>query len=332
MIFNGFETRCNTKVKIYPDGMFISCTANRPFFLTPEQRLRIKERKLLEKEEVAERIRKFSDSYAVLHTTLYEGGRFRLEYLASVDFSSVPDDSYSEIAESMFLKAKRLGIPLNGVVYLDESGSAPRPDNVRRAKSAVFDLIALNDFPYFATFTFNPRKTDSFSVSEVMQKVIGWLKNHQKRNALRYVLVPEYHKSGRIHLHMLYDGNLKLKDSGKRTKQGKVIYNCKSWRYGFSTVIPTDGDRYTLAKYVTKYVTKDVQKIFGKYYYSSQGLQRTCPVEYCDRVYSEIDAVPVYVPCIDTRFKYQSSFQQALKNGDEILEELELITHATERN
>ena len=201
--------------------------------------------------------------------------------------------------------------------------------SIRRARDKIFDLIYLNEFQYFATFTFNPKKTDSFSVEEVMVKVKKWLDNHQRRNSLKYIMVPEHHKSGRIHLHMLYSGDLKLKSSGKWTKQGKPIYNCTSWRYGFSTVIPCDQHRAKLAFYVSKYVTKDVKKIFGKYYYSSQGLKRECPIEYTDRAYSEIQSDPVYVESLDIRFKYDSSIvfnsmSLAEENSAAILRELGL--------
>lgn len=313
----------NTRIKLYPDGNFISCTANRPHFLTRAQRIYLK----LELEAQRERAKELDPvgNYEKLKTQLYGGGQYYDEFINSIDWGSdrggsALDDiaECNEIVQSVLKKARRLGIPINGEI------AVPKAGNIRRAREKIFDLIYLNDFKFFATFTYNPKKIDSYEAQEVMKTVKKWLNNHQGRNALQYVMIPELHRSGRIHLHMLYSGDLKLKDSGKRTKTGKPIFNCKSWRYGFSTVIPVDDNRPKLAFYVSKYVTKDVHKIFGKYYYSSQGLKRECPVEYMNRSFMNIQAPFVEVPAIDIRFKYESSikFNSAEDNTAAILKEL----------
>lgn len=324
----------NTRVKVYPDGNYVSTTANRPHFLNADQRLFLKLQREMERERSEEIRRNSIANYKAAEDVLYGGGEYYREFMESAGFEARPvgcgvDEAQecNEILQSVFKKARKLGIPLNGVVWMPEKKNVV--GNIRRARDKIFDLIYLNEFQYFATFTFNPKKTDSFDVEEVMQKVVQWLKNHQKRNGLKYVMVPEHHKSGRIHLHMLYSGDLKLKSSGKWTKQGKPIYNCTSWRYGFSTVIPCDQNRAKLAFYVSKYVTKDVKKIFGKYYYSSQGLKRDCPIEYTDRVFSDIQGDSVYVESIDIRFKYESSIKFnsmsfAEENSAAILRELGL--------
>lgn len=324
----------NTRVKKYPDGNYVSTTANRPHFLNADQRLYLKMQREMERERSEAERKMVIANYETLKESLYGDGDYYREFMESGGFEarpvrSVADEAQecNEILQSVFKKAKKLGIPLNGVVWMPEKKNVV--GNIRRARDKIFDLIYLNEFRFFATFTFNPRRTDSFSVEEVMKRVKQWLDNHQKRNGLKYVMVPEYHKSGRIHLHMLYSGDLKLKSSGKWTKQGKPIYNCTSWRYGFSTVIPCDQNRAKLAFYVSKYVTKDVKKIFGKYYYSSQGLKRDCPVEYTDRCYADIQADPVYVESIDIRFKYESSIKfnsmsLAEENSAAILRELGL--------
>lgn len=319
----------NTRVKVYPDGNYVSTTANRPHFLNADQRLFLKLQREMERERSEEIRRNSIANYKAAEDVLYGGGAYHEEFMESGGFAPLLDvqECTNELVEKLLKKAKKLGIPLNGVVWMPEKKNVV--GNIRRARDRIFDLIYLNEFQFFATFTFNPKKTDSFSVEEVMKKVKQWLDNHQKRNGLKYVMVPEYHKSGRIHLHMLYSGDLKLKSSGKWTKQGKPIYNCTSWRYGFSTVIPCDQNRAKLAFYVSKYVTKDVKKIFGKYYYSSQGLKRDCPIEYTDRVFSDIQGDSVYVESIDIRFKYESSIKFnsmsfAEENSAAILRELGL--------
>ncbi len=193
----------------------------------------------------------------------------------------------------------------------------PRKGNIRRAKDMVFDLIYLNRFDWFATFTFCQSKVDGYDPKECMKVVKKWLHNHHVRNGLSYLMIPEYHPtSGRIHMHMLYSGDLKLKQAKNAhtgldmyTKDGKPIYNCTSWRYGFSTVIPCDGNTAKLAFYVSKYITKDVHKIFGKFYYSSQDLKRDVPVTYGNRDFGSIKAPLVHVEDIGISFKYESSIK-----------------------
>ena len=140
---------------------------------------------------------------------------------------------------------------------------------LRVVRDKVRDIVLMNDFKYFLTITIDPEKIDSFDVFEVHKKLNKWLKNQVTRKGLQYVLIPEYHKSGRIHAHALINDVFKLEDSGIKTKSGKVIYNVPEWRYGFTTAIPLDSNKVRLSNYVTKYITKGSEKIFGKYFWSS---------------------------------------------------------------
>lgn len=51
------------------------------------------------------------------------------------------------------------------------------------------------------------------------------------------------------------------------------VYNCKDWKYGFSTAISVYGTPSRLANYVLKYITKDIENIFGKTYWCSKNLK-----------------------------------------------------------
>ena len=72
-----------------------------------------------------------------------------------------------------------------------------------RAKNMIYDYARTNDFEYFVTMTFNPDKVDSFNYVACSQKLSDWLKNLRRRVApdIRYLFVPELHKSGRYHFH-----------------------------------------------------------------------------------------------------------------------------------
>lgn len=181
---------------------------------------------------------------------------------------------------------------------------------IRLHRDRVRDIVIMNDFTHFLTITFNPEEIDSFDVVTVRKKLSKWLHHQTERKGLQYVLIPELHKSGRIHAHALINDVFKLVDSGKRTKSGKVIYNCPEWRYGFTTAIPLDDQKIRVANYVTKYITKGSDKIFGKYFWSSKNIQREPHVILTDTDFSAVTA-EVFQPLAyndNLQFKYESSF------------------------
>lgn len=147
----------------------------------------------------------------------------------------------------------------------------------RRAKINAFDMILCNpDLNTFVTFTYSPDKiTDKASYDECYKKLAVWLSNRVQRNGLKYVLVPERHKSGDIHFHAIMNSSaLKLKraygPSGRAINhKGRKVYNVSDWNYGFTTaeiIGGTEGDRDAVAKYVFKYMGKQLgQRIGGRY-------------------------------------------------------------------
>lgn len=182
--------------------------------------------------------------------------------------------------------------------------------SVKRAKDRIFDIIYLNHFDYFITITFNPKLVDSYNVNDVMFKLRSWLNNQRIRYNMSYILIPEYHRSGRIHAHLLVSGgNLNLSFSGVLDTNGNKIYNVGSWSYGFSTAIPIYSDNNArLSNYVTKYLTKDTKKIFGKYYWSSRNLVRDVPTEYFDSNFNDIELNSYNIPHTNIYLKYYSHF------------------------
>lgn len=163
----------------------------------------------------------------------------------------------------------------------------PDPEDLerarRRARANVRRLALANDFRWFVTLTIDPDKVDSFDAAAVVKRMSQWASNQVKRRGLVYVLVPEYHKSGRIHFHGFFNDVLEAVDSGHTDALGHKVYNLPGWGYGFTTAIELYGDRHAAVGYVTKYIGKESQKIGGRWYYSGGKLQK--PVE----KYVEID-------------------------------------------
>ena len=194
-----------------------------------------------------------------------------------------------------FVEGKTILDPFTGeyvpfTLYRDPSEKRVRNDSIKRAIDKAFEIGLANQFQYFITLTLDQSKIDRYDVSKIYPKLRNWLSNMVQRYQMDYILFPEYHKqeAGKtvcaIHFHALVNAqNLKLIDSGKRTKNGQTIYNLPGWKYGFSTVIKLDG-RSAIVRYVTKYITKGNQKILGKYYLSGgKTLKREVPADYINK-------------------------------------------------
>ncbi len=183
-----------------------------------------------------------------------------------------------------------------------------RPDNLKRAKDRVFDIVYQNEFKYFVTLTLND-ENENINREEpqtLIQPLRIWLSHQVQRKGLKYLLIPELHKNGAVHCHLLINDVFKLVDSGTVIYNGrphkveylkskgvypyglKTVYNIPEWKYGFSTAIELSGEIARVAYYMTKYITKDLKKIFGKYYWSSRNIVRECETEYINTNYSEI--------------------------------------------
>lgn len=184
----------------------------------------------------------------------------------------------------------------------EERGAKPPRDKAaenldrarRRARSAVRDLALCNRFDWFVTLTLDQTKIDRYDVAEIIRRASQWLSNAVRRYGLRYVLIPERHKDGAIHFHGFMSGELGAVDSGHRDKGGHPVYNLTAWPFGFSTAIAPYagkqgkageyGTEYRAAvHYCTKYISKQQEKIGGRWYYSGGALARP------EKVYVDID-------------------------------------------
>lgn len=200
-------------------------------------------------------------------------------------------------------------LPLRKKVTVS-SGLEVREDSLKRAKDKIQDIVLCNKFDYFVTLTFNPKKVDSYNVEEVKTVVKNWLNNGVKRRNFSYIAIPEYHKSGRIHIHALMSGDLRLEDSGKHHGE-KIIYHLSDWRdnYGFCTAIKVDGNISALSYYITKYITKGNDKIFGRFYWSSRNLRREPEYDYRNEDFGNVFQYEYPVKGTTRILKYESNFK-----------------------
>jgi hypothetical protein len=159
--------------------------------------------------------------------------------------------------------------------------------SLRRAKSTAFDLILSNyDLDTFCTLTYAPEAVeDKFSYDDCYDKLKIWLSNGVQRRDLKYVLVPERHKSGAIHFHALCNRDaidLEIARSANTgrplTHHGRPIFNITNWKHGFSTaekIANGEADREAVSKYIFKYMGKqNGEKIGGRFFLHGGNLQK----------------------------------------------------------
>ena len=159
-------------------------------------------------------------------------------------------------------------------------------ESMQRAKEKIYGYIMANDWAYWATQTFNPNVIDRFDLDEIISKYNKRLRNLKSRNyaELKWLIVPEQHEDGAYHLHMFMSGIPadRLKYSGRdyySSDKKRPIYNWLDTEdFGFNYYLyigELDSlERVKMAKYVTKYITKDLAKNrFNKRkYWTSKGL------------------------------------------------------------
>ena len=157
--------------------------------------------------------------------------------------------------------------------------------SIRRSQSVVNNLVLCNTFDLFVTLTVADEEK-RMSEHKAKNVVLNWLKNLQKRKGkIDYILVPEYHKKGGLHFHLLisdYPGEIDVAINpwnGKRIKShGRDVYNLPGYKSGWSTAVKVGNDikdRAQVGHYIRKYITKDMVSIFNKKrYWASKGLNR----------------------------------------------------------
>ena len=142
----------------------------------------------------------------------------------------------------------------------------------RRATVKIFDYIRCNwDLDCMFTLTFDGAKIDRTSYEDIVKKVGEWMSNRVRRSGLKYIAVPEFHADGKsIHIHGVCNFSaLKTAWSGK-IQGGKRVYNITDFSLGFTAVKRFGGgdkDRHAVSVYVAKYITKDSEKVGGRYFF-----------------------------------------------------------------
>lgn len=154
--------------------------------------------------------------------------------------------------------------------------------SMARARAVVRDIALMNPFTHFFTGTLSQAVVDRYDAAAVGKKVQTLMRNISYRKGFRYLIVAERHKDGAIHFHgLVIPGSVSLiratdPHTGRSlsTEQSQPVYNVTDWTLGFSTCIPLYGEYGQVCSYVTKYISKETEKILGKWYLASRDLIR----------------------------------------------------------
>lgn len=149
---------------------------------------------------------------------------------------------------------------------------------LKHTKTQILDLALNNQdkWEYFLTLTFNDVELGGYTHEKAIKKLCNWLIVQRRNNPnMYYLIVPEFHKSGRLHFHGLVGNvpNWKLEEARHNGKlirvNGKQIYNLINYKLGFSTISFIQ-DKQKVSNYISKYVTKELIDLKNKkrYWYS----------------------------------------------------------------
>ena len=219
-------------------------------------------------------------------------------------------------------------------------------NSVSRSRSRVFELAMCNEFTHFCTFTQDEKLRDRFNLSEFRKDLAQLVRNINRGRdiKIKYLLIPEQHKNGAWHIHGLLMGltdtdlrEFTLKEKlpeklRKRIAKGEKIFDWKRYRQAFGYFTCTKIENHTAcAKYITKYVSKDMQKNLletGQHlFFASQGLKgresvvkncfEPCPVSEWDfeNYFVKIIEIPKEGTTLFKRVSYKTDIENKdLKN------------------
>jgi len=159
-------------------------------------------------------------------------------------------------------------------------------NSLKRAKKSIYEYAIANQWDLWGTLTLDKVKINRYDIDEIQKTLTIYLMNKRiSYRGLKWLIVPENHKDGAWHFHLLLTGlpYEELRDIGKTYKDtGRKMFNWINYEqnFGWNSFIdiadmPLD-EMYKISNYLTKYMTKDVGalRFNKKKYWSSRGLKR----------------------------------------------------------
>lgn len=151
-------------------------------------------------------------------------------------------------------------------------------ESFARSKRTVIDYGMNNDFDFFVTITFDGNKVDRYNAPVVLRRLQNVLKDYRRfyDSDFAYVLVPEKHADGAIHFHGLFKiGRTDLVERHFDVDKRCVYYRLDFFyrRLGRFRLDKIATNATYVSAYITKYMTKENERIFQRRYLCSKGLK-----------------------------------------------------------
>lgn len=143
--------------------------------------------------------------------------------------------------------------------------------NITRSR-VICDRIAkanINEWKTFITLTFNTNVTEIEIANKRFRYFID--KIRKVKEDFKYLGVPEFHKNGKVHYHLITNINIKDKTLIYNQSDSPRHKHIKYWNEGymsegFDSVKPIKGDKSIVIRYISKYMTKDIDdRLFTKH-------------------------------------------------------------------
>lgn len=186
----------------------------------------------------------------------------------------------------------------NGTSTIDDLEEKSRA-YLKKVKTNIIDLAYNNKdvFEYFITLTFSDKEIGEYSHDKAINLLKKWINNQKHQNKdMAYILVPEFHKSGRLHFHGLVGNVPKWKFSrainphtGKLIKpHGIQVYNLDNYKIGYTTISKIKS-KEKVTNYISKYATKELITLKSKkrYWYSKNLIKPILEYSYLDYTLEE---------------------------------------------
>jgi len=149
-------------------------------------------------------------------------------------------------------------------------------NNLSRARSKVFDYAMSNKFDYFVTLTLDDSKCNRYDLNGFIKRLGQFIRDYRKRKGVntQYLLIPEKHENGAWHMHGLISG---ICESDLVVNSNNYLEWVEySKRFGYIS-IDHIRNHEAVAKYITKYIAKDIDSSVSernkKSYYVTRGLK-----------------------------------------------------------
>lgn len=214
-----------------------------------------------------------------------------------------------------------LPFSVNPELFDEEKKKRNRERARRRTIQRVYDLSLSFSPSWFGTFTVSPSVVeDRFSYDQCSSQLIKLLNSlRHKANCVQYLVVPEKHKSGAWHFHIVLgecallpvegEGQLErmferaISPSGRKLcdRKGRKLYNLKDCKLGFTSFSKVDNPQHASA-YIVKYLTKqDVIPEGKKAYWATRNIKAP------EKQYLSVPPSPEFIEAFKDASDYEFS-------------------------